>query len=41
MAQNASKLEGERELLSVDLADKSKTIKQLLMENDMLKARLR
>ena len=37
MAQNAQRLEAERELLSVDLADKSKTIKQLLQENDQLK----
>lgn len=41
MAQNAQKLQAERESLSVDLADKSNTIKKLLEDNEILKAKLR
>ena len=41
MAQNAQKLQAEREALSVDLADKSNTIKKLLEDNEILKAKLR
>jgi len=36
IAKNVQNLTAERENLSVDLADKAKTIKELLLENERL-----
>ena len=41
IARNASLLSNEREKLSIDLADKAKTIKRLLDEHDQLERSLR
>lgn len=41
IARNAQVLSSERERLSIDLADKAKTIKRLLDEHDSLERTLR
>ncbi len=41
IAKNVQQLSGERERLSVDLADKAKTIRTLLDENEILTKRLK
>ena len=41
IARNAQQLGSEREKLSIDLADKAKTIKRLLDEHDQLERSLR
>ena len=41
IAKNVQNLTAERENLSVDLADKARTIKELLLENERLNNMLR
>ena len=40
LGNNVQKLSAEREVLSVDLADKAKTVNELMQENEKLRLRL-